>query len=275
MAPDLFLPGLWTVAALVGLVFGSFLNVVIHRLPRMLEREWQAGHEDPSPSSAVYNLAFPASHCPLCNHPLSWYENLPVISFVWLRGRCRHCQAPISWQYPAVELAVATLFAWHFSRYGWSAQAWVWAGFASVLLALAVIDAQTTLLPDALTQPLTWAGLLAAAMGYSGLSLPDALWGAVGGYLFLWSVYWLFRWVTGKDGMGQGDFKLLAALGAWFGWQALLALILLASLSGLAAGLWLRWRQRLSADTHMPFGPCLALAGLILMMGGIPSWLAL
>jgi leader peptidase (prepilin peptidase)/N-methyltransferase len=198
-----------------------------------------------------------------------------VLSFVLLRGRCRHCQAPISWQYPAVELATAALFAWQFSRYGLSAQALVWAGFSCALLALAVIDARTTLLPDALTQPLTWAGLLAAGLGYSGVGLPDALWGAVGGYLFLWLVYWAFRLVTGKEGMGQGDFKLLAALGAWFGWQALLALILIASLSSLVIGLGLLWRRRLNADGRIPFGPFLALAGLVLMLWGVPSWFAL
>jgi leader peptidase (prepilin peptidase)/N-methyltransferase len=275
MVPDDFAFAPWILAALLGLVVGSFLNVVIHRLPLMLEREWQAAHDAPETQSTHFNLALPASHCPHCAHPLHWHDNIPVLSYLVLRGQCRHCQAPIHWQYPAVELITAGLFVWSLGRYGLTGQALAWAGFAATLLALAVMDARTTLLPDALTQPLTWAGLLAAFMGYSGVHLPDALWGAVGGYLFLWSVYWLFRLVTGQEGMGQGDFKLLAALGAWFGWQALIGLILTASLSGLVIGLWLKWRQRLPAGGYIPFGPFLALAGVVQMVWGTPVWLTL
>jgi prepilin signal peptidase PulO-like enzyme (type II secretory pathway) len=196
----------------------------------------------------------PASHCPHCGQSLHWFDNIPLLGYLLLRGRCRHCQAVIAWQYPAVELATALIFVWSLGRYGMSADALAWAGFASTLLALAVIDARTTLLPDALTQPLTWAGLMAASMDLSGLPLADALWGAVAGYLFLWSVYWLFRLVTGQEGMGRGDFKLMAALGAWFGWQALIALVMIASLSGLAVGLWLQWRLWLQSPmwSHMP-----------------------
>jgi len=265
----------WILATLLGLVVGSFLNVVIHRLPLMLEREWQAANGSLEETSPDFNLAVPASHCPHCTHPLRWIDNIPLLSYLALRGRCRHCQAAIHGQYPAVELATALLFAWNSSRYGFTAQALVWAGFAATVLTLAVIDARTTLLPDVLTQPLTWAGLLAAFMGYSGVALPDALWGAVGGYLFLWSVYWLFRLLTGQEGMGQGDFKLLAALGAWFGWQALIALLMIASLSGLTVGLWLKWRQRLPAGGYIPFGPFLAVAGAVLMVWGVPGWFSL
>jgi leader peptidase (prepilin peptidase) / N-methyltransferase len=274
MVPDALLLAPWVLAALLGLVLGSFLNVVIHRLPLMLEREWQAEHDSPQAPHTHFNLAVPASHCPHCGQPLHWFDNIPLLSYLLLRGRCRHCQAAISWQYPAVELATAVIFVWSLGRHGMSADALAWAGFASALLALAVIDARTTLLPDALTQPLTWAGLLAASTGLSGLSLADALWGAVAGYLFLWSVYWLFRLVTGQEGMGRGDFKLMAALGAWLGWQALIALVMIASLSGLAVGLWLKWRQRLPAGGYIPFGPFLALAGAVLMVWGIPAWLS-
>lgn len=276
MALDSFTLLAWILVALLGLVIGSFLNVVIHRLPLMLEREWQATHmpdvPEDTPTATPFNIAVPASHCPHCAHPLRWHDNIPLLSHLLLRGRCRHCQAHISWQYPAVELSTAVLFVWSFSQYGMTWTMLAWAGFAATLLALAVIDAQTTLLPDALTQPLTWAGLIAAAWGASAVTLPDALWGAVGGYLCLWSVYWVFRLVTGQEGMGQGDFKLLAALGAWFGWQALIALLLIASLSGLVAGLWLKWRDRLPAGGYIPFGPFLALAGGILMTTGIPAW---
>lgn len=254
---------------LLGLVVGSFLNVVIHRLPEMIEREWTDAQ--PSPA-ATYNLAVPASHCPHCAQPLHWYDNLPLLGFVRLKGRCRHCHAPISPLYPAVELATAALLVWSLNRHGWHGAALAWAGFACTLLALAVIDARTTLLPDALTQPLTWAGLLAAHLGLSGVSLPDALWGAVGGYLFLWTVYWAFRLITGKEGMGQGDFKLLAALGAWFGWQALITVVLIASVSGVVVGLGLRWSQRLPEGGYMPFGPFLALAGAMLMFFGPAAW---
>lgn len=274
MVPDAYMLAPWILAALLGLVVGSFMNVVIHRLPLMLEREWQAANESLEETNPNFNLAVPASHCPYCAHPLRWFDNIPVLSYLVLRGQCRHCQATISWQYPVIELVTALLFAWSVNRYGLTGQALAWAGFATALLALAVIDARTTLLPDALTQPLTWAGLLAAALGLSDVTLPDALWGAVGGYMFLWSVYWLFRLVTGLEGMGRGDFKLLAALGAWFGWQALISLVMIASLSGLVIGLWLKWRQSLPAGGYIPFGPFLALAGAIQMVWGTPAWLS-
>ena len=266
----------WMWVGLLGLAVGSFLNVLIHRLPRMLEAQWaaearthahdHAGHN--AIDTPTYNLAWPGSHCPHCHTALRWTDNIPVLSYLCLRGRCRACKALIGWRYLAVELLTCALFVGCFARHGLSLSALAWAGFASALIALAAIDADTTLLPDAITQPLVWAGLLAAAWQLSGKSLTDALWGAVAGYLFLWSVYWLFKLLTGKEGMGQGDFKLLAALGAWLGWPALVSLVLIASLTGVAGGLLLRARGQLGEDGYIPFGPFLAFAGLWVMVWG-------
>lgn len=263
------LPAMALVAfmALLGLAIGSFLNVLIHRLPIMIEQSWAAPANTDAPA---FNLAFPASHCPSCQHPLAWYDNLPLLGFVLLRGRCRHCGNRISWQYPLVELLTSGLFVWSMLTHGHWPVAMAWAGFAAALLALAVIDARTTWLPDAITQPLTWGGLMAAALGWTQVSLPAALAGAVAGYLCLWSVYWVFLLITGKEGMGHGDFKLLAALGAWFGWQQLLAIVLIASVSGLLVALVLMWRQRLSNNRQIAFGPFLALAGAWLLFFGAP-----
>jgi leader peptidase (prepilin peptidase)/N-methyltransferase len=275
-------------AAVLGLIIGSFVNVVIHRLPRMMEQQWaqdvaswlaeQEGERSAGeaaggvagggPVLAPYNLARPRSHCPTCGHALAWHDNIPLISFALLRGRCRACGSPIGWRYPTVELVTAVLFAACAWRWGLSASALVWAAFAATLLALACIDADTQLLPDALTLPLLWGGLISAAAGWSQTALADALWGAVAGYTLLWLVQQGFGLVTGKQGIGQGDFKLLAALGAWLGWQALLPLLLLASLSGAVVGLGLRWSGRLGAGQPLAFGPYLAMAGAALM------WLA-
>jgi leader peptidase (prepilin peptidase)/N-methyltransferase len=275
-------------AAVLGLIIGSFVNVVIHRLPRMMEQQWaqdvaswlaeQEGERSAGeaaggvagggPVLAPYNLARPRSHCPTCGHALAWHDNIPLISFALLRGRCRACGSPIGWRYPTVELVTAVLFAACAWRWGLGASALVWAAFAATLLALACIDADTQLLPDALTLPLLWGGLISAAAGWSQTALADALWGAVAGYTLLWLVQQGFGLVTGKQGIGQGDFKLLAALGAWLGWQALLPLLLLASLSGAVVGLGLRWSGRLGAGQPLAFGPYLAMAGAALM------WLA-
>lgn len=271
-------------AGLLGLMVGSFLNVVIHRLPLMLEAQWRAqadnetldspvDDENPTaPNGQPFNLALPRSHCPKCLHTLTWRDNIPVLSFMRLSARCAHCKASISWRYPSIELITSGIFMWAFAQHGWSFQALAWAGFASALVALAAIDADTRLLPDAITQPLVWAGLLAASMGLTGLTLSDALWGAVVGYLFLWVVFWLFKGLTGKDGMGQGDFKLLAALGAWLGWPALLTLVTIASLTGLAGGLVQKIRGLLPENGQMPFGPFLVLAGLWVMLFGPLPW---
>jgi leader peptidase (prepilin peptidase)/N-methyltransferase len=220
------------------------------------------------PAVAPYNLARPRSHCPACGHALAWRDNIPLLSYLLLRGRCRACSSPIGWRYPVVELLTAVLFAacaWH---WGLGASTLVWAAFAATLLALACIDADTQLLPDALTLPLLWGGLISAAAGWSQTLLADALWGAVAGYGLLWLVQQGFGLATGKQGIGQGDFKLLAALGAWLGWQALPPLLMLASLSGTAVGLGLRWSGRLGAGQPLAFGPYLAMAGVALM------WLA-
>jgi leader peptidase (prepilin peptidase)/N-methyltransferase len=262
--------------ALLGLCVGSFINVLIHRLPIMIEQTWLQP-SDPTQGDKLppLNLATPGSHCPHCLHPLAWYDKLPLLSFAWLRGRCRHCHAPIAWQYPLIELLTAALFIWSGQTHGPTMAALAWAGFAAGLLALAVIDARTTWLPDALTQPLTWGGLIAAACGWTGLALPDALWGALAGYLSLWSVYWAFRLTTGQEGMGHGDFKLLAALGAWLGWHSLLAIVLIASVSGLLVALWLLWRGQLPDNRQIAFGPFLALAGAWLLFFPAPTFLIL
>lgn len=279
----------WAGVTLLGLVIGSFLNVVIYRLPRMLEAQWAAAMveeanlshsvgsthkacETHHPPAKAFNIATPDSHCPHCRHVLSWAEKMPVLSYVGLKGRCRQCHAPIGWRYPAIELVTAALFVWIFYQNGLSPSFLVWAGFAAALVVLAAIDADTRLLPDVITQPLVWSGLLAASFGLIQVSLPSALWGAAAGYLFLWSVYWLFKLLTGKEGMGHGDFKLLAALGAWLGWPALISLVLIASLSGIAGGIWLRTRHRMPEDGYISFGPFLALAGLwVMAFGHLPG----
>lgn len=257
-----------TWAALLGLIAGSFLNRVIYRLPRMMQAQWETLHTDSTSAQPTYNLAMPRSHCPECLHSLKWHHQIPILSFLLLRGRCAHCNTPISWRYPVIELLTAGFFVWAFAQHGWGFQACVWAGFAAALVALAAIDSDTRLLPDAITQPLVWSGLLAASLGLSGIPLSDALWGAAAGYLFLWSVFWLFKGITGKDGMGQGDFKLLAALGAWLGWPALLSLVLIASLTGILGAVVLKLRGQLAENGEMAFGPCLVLAGLWVMVWG-------
>ncbi len=269
------------VLGLLGLLVGSFLNVVIHRLPRMMERRWAAecaelhGKAEASAVTEPFNLMVPRSRCPHCGHQIRWYENVPVLSYaLWLRGRCAGCSAPISPRYPAIELLNAVLFAWCGWRWGLTPTALVWCGFAAAVLSLAAIDWDTTLLPDDITLPLTWAGLCAAALGLTGTLLPQALWGAVGGYLSLWLVYWGFKLATGKEGMGYGDFKLFAALGAWFGWPALIPMILMASLIGAAVGIALKVFRQLREGGYVPFGPFLALAGLTSLFFGPAAILA-
>jgi len=257
---------------LLGLLIGSFLNVVIHRLPLMLERRWAAecaelqGHQPPD--RPPLSLTTPRSRCPHCGHAIRWYENVPVISYLVLRGRCSECRARISPRYPLVEILTGGLFAWCGWQWGLTAAAAVWCGFAAAIVTLAFIDWDTTLLPDDITLPLLWAGLCAAALGFSGTALPDALWGAVGGYLSLWLVYWGFKLLTGKEGMGYGDFKLFAALGAWFGWQALIPIILMASIIGAVIGIGIKFVGQLREGGYVPFGPFLALAGLTAMIFG-------
>ena len=272
------------IAILVGLLIGSFLNVVIHRLPLMMEQAWNAqcaqhqaqqhGNSVAPTAAQALSLSHPRSHCPHCGHTLRWYENIPVMSWLYLRGRCTQCQQRISWRYPMVELLTASLCGWCIAHWGFTATGWAWSGFCAALLALAWIDWDTTYLPDSITLPLTWAGLICAALGWSHLPLEHALWGAVSGYLSLWSIYWLFNLATGKEGMGYGDFKLLAALGAWLGWQALLPIILLSSLLGAGVGIAMKLRSRLREGGYIPFGPFLAGAGLLAMLFGHDTMVA-
>ena len=263
--------GLAVVAGLLGLCVGSFLNVVIHRLPRMMELEWQAQcadlrGESPSPSEAL-SLARPRSRCPACGHQITALENIPIISYLILRGKCSKCAAPISRRYPVVEAATGLLSAyaaWHFGPTPQAVGALIilWA-----LIALTAIDCDTQLLPDSITLPLLWIGLaLNLAGAYADIS--SAVIGAMAGYLTLWSVYWLFKLATGKEGMGYGDFKLLAALGAWMGWQMLPVIILLSSIVGAIVGISLIVFSRHGRNTPIPFGPYLAAAGIIALFWG-------
>jgi leader peptidase (prepilin peptidase) / N-methyltransferase len=260
----------------LGLLVGSFLNVVVHRLPRMMELRWAAecaqlsNPQDAEVNTETprFNLMVPRSRCPHCAHQIQWFENIPVLSYVVLRGKCRACHARISPRYPAVELLNAAIFAWCGWKWGLTWTALVWCGFSAALLALACIDWDTTLLPDDITLPLLWAGLCAAALGLTDTPLPNALWGAVIGYLSLWTVYWIFKLITGKEGMGYGDFKLLAALGAWFGWQALISIILMASVIGAVIGIGIKAFGSLREGGYVPFGPFLAISGATAMVAG-------
>lgn len=253
-------------AALLGLLVGSFLNVVIHRLPQMMERQWAAECAEfsgqPAPEHPPLNLLHPRSRCHSCGAGIAWYQNVPVLSYLLLRGQCHACGVSIGLRYPLVELLTGGLFAWVFAQHGPSGSALAWFGFVAAVIALACIDWDTTLLPDDITLPLVWAGLVVAAWGWTGITLPQALWGAVAGYLSLWSVYWAFKLLTGKEGMGYGDFKLFAALGAWFGWQALIPMILMASVIGAVVGIGMKFTSGLREGGYIPFGPFLALAGL-------------
>jgi leader peptidase (prepilin peptidase)/N-methyltransferase len=263
-------------AGLLGLLVGSFLNVVIYRLPKMMERQWAAecaelaGQE--APAAEKFNLMVPRSRCSSCGHVIAWYENIPVLSYLFLRGKCSVCGTRFGWRYPAVELVTGALFFFCAWRWGLSATGMAWSGFAAALVALALIDWDTTLLPDDINFPLLWAGLIVAALGWNPLTaLNQALWGAVAGYLSLWLVYWAFKLVTGKEGMGYGDFKLFAALGAWFGWSALVPIILMASVIGAIVGIAMKFSTGLREGGYVPFGPFLAGAGLTAMVFGPQS----
>ncbi len=256
----------YAAAAVFGLVVGSFLNVVIHRLPLMLERAWQrdCGAEIPA---ARFDLAWPRSHCPACGHRLRAAENVPLLSWLAQRGRCRACGAAIPGRYPLVELGGALVAAAALWRFGLGPRAGATMLLGWALLALAVIDLRTQLLPDAITQPWLWLGLLFALAGVT-VPLADAVIGAMAGYLTLWSVYQAFRLATGREGMGYGDFKLLAMLGAWQGWQMLPAIVLLSSLVGAVVGVALIAARRHERAQPLPFGPFLAAAGAITALWG-------
>lgn len=267
---------------LLGLCVGSFLNVVIHRIPLMLERAWReegaqalgvaATTEDQEPLT----LSKPASRCPHCGHQIRWFENVPLISWLGLRGKCSVCKAPISIRYPLIELTTAALFVGCWWRFGEAPTTLLWSGFVAMLLAAAAIDWDTTLLPDNLTQPLLWGGIIVATLGWGQVSLTDAVWGATAGYLSLWSVYWLFKLTTGKEGMGFGDFKLLAALGAWLGWQMVLPIVLGSSLIGAIVGIGMKLSGGLREGRYVPYGPFLAGAGFVVLFAGpdtVMGWL--
>jgi leader peptidase (prepilin peptidase) / N-methyltransferase len=268
MTPDsLFVLG----AALIGLAIGSFLNVVIYRLPKMMEAEWheqcaELEGREPAPRERL-NLVLPNSHCPACKTPIRSIDNIPVVSWLLLRGKCKHCGARISARYPIVEALTAALSAWVAWRFGWGVPGLLAIALVWALIALCFIDADTTLLPDDITLPLLWLGLLANAWQVF-VPLFDAVLGAAIGYVFLWSVYWLFKLVTGKEGMGYGDFKLLAALGAWLGWKMLLPIILLSSIVGAVVGIVLIVLARRGRDIPIPFGPYLTAAGFIALLYG-------
>ena len=259
-----------------GLMVGSFLNVVIYRLPIMMEAEWtqQCSElleiENPSKidgSKSKFNLAFPNSHCPKCKHEISVLENIPVFSWLLQGGKCRHCQAPISSRYPIIETITAIITALVVQQSGFTWLTITLLLLAWSLIALTMIDFDHQLLPDDITLPLLWLGLGVNSLGFI-TSLQDALWGAIAGYGILWTVYWLFKLATGKDGMGYGDFKLLAALGAWMGWQALPIIILLSSLVGAIVGLSLIVIKGRDKNIPIPFGPYLASAGFLTLLWG-------
>ncbi len=256
----------------LGLMVGSFLNVVILRLPKMMERDWQTQcreylEQESDADADPLSLSKPASTCPGCGHKIRFYENIPVISWLLLRGKCADCKAPISIRYPVIELVTALLsvvVAWHFG-FGWQALAALVLTWA--LIALSVIDFDTQLLPDAITLPFLWLGLTLSLFPLFA-DMRTALIGAIAGYLSLWVVYQVFKLVTGKEGMGFGDFKLLALLGAWLGWQALPIVILLSSLVGAVVGILLITVQGRDRQTPIPFGPYLAAAGWIALLWG-------
>ena len=267
----------WSV---IGLMIGSFLNVVIYRIPIMMQRESEnylaLENDQPPPHTERYNLITPRSACPHCAHKLSLTDNIPVVSFIWLKACCRYCKARLSWRYPGVELLTASLSAlvvWHLGSgiAGISGLILLW-----MLIAMSFIDLDTQLLPDELTLPLMWLGLLINLDG-TFVPLRDAVIGAAAGYVFLWLVYWMFLAATGKEGIGYGDFKLLAALGAWMGWTMLPLIVLLSSVVGATFGLVMIALKRHQRDKPIPFGPFLATAGLITLLIGQPivnSWLA-
>ncbi|PLZ01709.1 prepilin peptidase [Burkholderia sp. WAC0059] len=268
-------------AIVVGLIVGSFLNVVVHRLPIMIERAWRADVSDTTGQTfpddglpARYNLCLPRSACPHCGHMLPVWENIPVVSWLVLRGRCSHCRAPVSVRYLLIELAGAACAAGAFAAFGPTGKAVAAFAFCAALVAASAIDLEHQLLPDLLTLPLLWVGL---AVNLSGtfVSLHDAVLGAIAGYLLLWCVYWLFRLVRGIEGMGYGDFKLLAALGAWLGWAAVPQIVLIAAVAGAVIGLAATWSGRMRFEEPLPFGPSLALGAVITLFLGTPFYLPL
>jgi leader peptidase (prepilin peptidase) / N-methyltransferase len=265
-----------TFSVIFGLMVGSFLNVVIHRLPKMMEREWHAnclelqGKE--IPDQPKYSISKPRSACPNCGHQISALENIPIVSYLMLGGKCKGCKTKISMRYPLIEALTGALIGLVAYKYGYTYSALFAFVFVFALVALTFIDFDTQLLPDDITLPLLWLGLIFnfnGGNGYFGFTdLKSAVLGAIFGYLILWSVYWLFKLATGKEGMGYGDFKLLGAIGAWFGWQLLPAVILLSSVVGALIGISLMIFQGKGRSTAIPFGPFLALGGIMALFFG-------
>lgn len=255
------------VSSIIGLMIGSFLNVVIYRLPKMMEIEWEQNCSEEKPLERKFNLASPASSCPHCGHRISTIENIPVLSYCWLKGKCSQCKKSISLRYPAIELLSALSVALSFWHFGYSFTAIAASFFILALITLTAIDLDTHLLPDTITLPLLWLGLL-FNLNKGFVDINSAVIGAALGYLILWSVYWLFKLITKKEGMGYGDFKMLAAIGAWFGWQALPAVILLSSLAGSIAGLTMITFGKSHRNSQIPFGPFIAAAGIIMLFSG-------
>ncbi|MEZ0232161.1 MAG: A24 family peptidase [Methylophilaceae bacterium] len=260
-----------TFSVVFGLMVGSFLNVVIHRLPKIMEREWRQScaelQGEELPTEAKYNIVTPRSACPNCQHKITALENIPVFSYLLLKGKCSGCKTPISIRYPLIELLTGLLIgliSWKFGYSSIAVAAWI---FTFALIALTFIDFDTQLLPDDITLPLLWLGLL-FNLNTGFTDIHSSIIGAVAGYLSLWSVYWIFKIVTGKEGMGYGDFKLLAAIGAWFGWQLLPAVILLSSLAGSIIGIGLIVLANQGRNVPMPFGPYLALGGIAALFFG-------
>ena len=260
------------VLALLGLLVGSFLNVVIHRMPLMMERGWRLESAEllgvKVDDTPELTLSTPRSRCPSCGHRIRWYENIPVVSYLVLRGKCSACKAPISVRYPAIELLTAVLFAAVGLHFGAQPTTLLWCGFAAALVALAFIDLDSTFLPDDLTLPLMWAGIVSAALGWIPVTLAASVGGAVAGYLALWIVFHAYRLIRGKEGMGAGDFKLLAALGAWMGWQAIPSIILLSSAVGAVVGIALIVFRQHDREVPIPFGPYLAGGGVAALFFG-------
>jgi leader peptidase (prepilin peptidase)/N-methyltransferase len=260
-----------SLALFVGLCVGSFLNVVIHRLPKMLERGWQAQcaelRGEAPPAEAAYNLVVPRSACPACGQRITPLQNIPILSWLVLRGRCANCRAPISVRYPVVEALGGLLAACAIWQFGVTPQGLAACGLLWSLLALTMIDFDTQLLPDSITLPLLWAGLIVNLWGVF-TPLQNAVLGAIAGYMSLWTIYWLFKLIRGKEGMGYGDFKLLAALGAWLGWQVLPVIVLLSSVVGAVIGIALTLLKGRDHNVPLAFGPFLAIAGAIALFSG-------
>ena len=258
--------------AVLGLLIGSFLNVVIHRMPLMMERGWRMESAEllgvKIDETPPITLSAPRSRCPHCGHAIRWFENIPVFSYLVLRGKCSACKAPISMRYPAIEVLTGVLFAACGLKFGAQPTVLLWCGLAATLVALAFIDLDTSFLPDDLTLPLMWAGIVSAGFGWIPVTLSASVGGAVVGYLALWFVFHAYRLIRGKEGMGAGDFKLLAALGAWMGWQAIPSIVLLSSAVGAVVGISLVVFRKHDREVPIPFGPYLAGGGVAALFFG-------